>query len=298
MKTHPLIAASLFVIALLTPVAKGDDSPSPPVDSRYAFGLLDHRSRYGEGWFPEPLRGDEGDVDREIRFDYFHSERNGQQSGAVKAELEYNVGLLTLEVEGHYQRDTESSIGSLGNPLHLASAGVGSITFAARHPLLQYVSPDGNFDYTLVAGLEVGVPWGSQISKDTEIVPHLFQLFRFGEHLSVQATAGYSALIGPDQGGHSSFEYNLTLGYNLEREELRLPDVVRTIPIFELSGDTALTRDDAGHNALFGTVGARFNLESVGPAQPRIGIGYVFPIDQGAREELRWGIVTSLVFEY
>jgi hypothetical protein len=39
-------------------------------------------------------------------------------------------------------------------------------------------------------------------------------------------------------------------------------------------------------------------MDSIGPVQPRLGLGYVFPINDGAREELHWGIFTSLVFEY
>ena len=69
--------------------------------------------------------------------------------------------------------------------------------------------------------LNVAVPTKSEISHDTEIVPQLFQLARFGEHFSVQASAGYSALIGPVDGGANTLEYNVIFGWNVEREERR-----------------------------------------------------------------------------
>ena len=164
--------------------------------------------------------------------------------------------------------------------------------------MFQYVSADNVFDYTLVGAFELAVPTNSPLSKDTEFVPQVFQLLRIGDHLSVEAGAGLSALAGPLEGGTDTFEYNLVLGYNLEREQLPLPGILRTIPIFEINGDRVVSGPEDGVNRLSGTAGFRLNLESIGPAQPRLGIGYFFPIDQGARDELRWGIVTSLVFEF
>src|SRR5947209_20325645 len=67
--------------------------------NRYFLGLLDHRSTYGTYWFPEPLRGPEMDVDSEFRVDYFHGEDQDRQQDQVKAEVEYSIGLLTLEIE-------------------------------------------------------------------------------------------------------------------------------------------------------------------------------------------------------
>src|SRR3954454_11009194 len=77
--------------------------------NRYFLGLLDHRSTYGTYWFPEPLRGPEMDVDSEFRVDYFHGENADRQQDQVKAEVEYSIGLLTLEMEVPYERESESS---------------------------------------------------------------------------------------------------------------------------------------------------------------------------------------------
>jgi hypothetical protein len=290
-----------FALVLLSAISCVAGAQTPPqVDSgRSMGGLLDNRSRYGQYWFPEPLRAPEMDVDRELRLDWFHGEKRGFQQDEVNAELEYNIGLLTLEAEVPYERESEASFDPVtGRTQRETTDGLGSVELSARHPVFQYVSGDGFFDYTLVAALEVAVPTRTKISKDTELVPQLFQLFRFGEHFSVQTSVGYSILIGPEAGGATALEYGVVLGYNLEHEELPIPGVLRTIPIFELNGDWGLSREEAGHNVLFGTAGARFNFASIGPAQPRIGVGYVFPIDQGARDELRWGVVTSLVFEF
>src|SRR5204862_3187356 len=133
--------------------------------------------------------------------------------------------------------------------------GLGSIELAARHPVFQLVSPNERLDYTLVAAFEVAAPTKTRISHDTEIVPQLFQLLRVGDHLSVQASAGYSAVIGPVDGGTNTLEYNVVFGWNIEREELTLPGVDRIIPIFELNGERGFTRDDQGINRLFGTAG-------------------------------------------
>ena len=85
------LAAAAVPLAATRPTSAVDPPPAPgnpatPAVSgptggtRYGlFGGLDHRSIYGQYWFPEPLRADEGDVDNELRFDYFHAENRGRQ---------------------------------------------------------------------------------------------------------------------------------------------------------------------------------------------------------------------------
>src|SRR5438309_1989793 len=143
------------------------------------FDLLDRRSTYGTYWFPEPLRADEMDVDRELRVDYFHGEKRGVQNDDVKAEIEWNFGLVTLEAEVPYERTSESSFDPISGLItRETSDGIGNIDLAARAPLFEFVAPTKNFDYTLAAGFEVGIPSGSKISKDTKLVPSLFHLIR------------------------------------------------------------------------------------------------------------------------
>lgn len=295
-------ACTLIILGSATSLTAAEDTiPSPQSGAtRYGpFSLFDARSTYGKFWFVEPLRAPEMDVDRELRLDYFHGENHGLQSDTLNAEVEYNINLLTVELEVPYQWETASSFAlTRGRTMRARSRGVGSIELAARHPFFQYVSYDHFLDYTAVGAFELAIPSNSPVSKDTEFVPQIFQLLRIGDHLSVEAGTGVSFLAGPREGGTNTFEYNLVLGYNVEHRELPLPGILRTIPIFELNGERVLSGPESGTNQLFGTAGFRVNLQAIGPAQPRLGFGYVFPIDQGARDQFRWGIVTSLVFEF
>lgn len=68
--------------------------------------------------------------------------------------------------------------------------------------------------------------------------------------------------------------------------------------MFELSGETELNKQDGGQSSVLGDLGFRANLNAFGPVQPRLGVAFVFPIDRGARQDVHWGVVTSLVFEY
>jgi len=70
------------------------------------------------------------------------------------------------------------------------------------------------------------------------------------------------------------------------------------IPVFEFDGAKELNQANPGHDSLTGDVGFRANLDAIGPIQPRLGIVFVFPIDNGASQDQNWGIDTSLVFEY
>src|SRR4051812_47528910 len=157
---------------------------------------------YGKSWFPEPLLAPEMDVEREVRVDWLHTERRGFVADEPKAEVEWNFGLLTVEVELPYVRETESGFNAgLGRTVRERTEGVGNVEFSARYPLYNFVSNDAQFEYTLVGAFELAVPTNTVVSKDFEIVPQLFQLMRFGKHLTFQTSVGYSALIGPEEGG-------------------------------------------------------------------------------------------------
>lgn len=270
-------------------------------DTHYGwFGLLDHRSRYGQFWFPEPFRMDETDVDNEVRLDWVHQEGKGHVTEEGHVELEKAFGLTTFELEIPFQRDTETiSDPVTGKTTHSHVWGAGNIEVSLRRPIYQFVSRDDFFDNTIGAAFELGIPTNSPVSRNTEMVAKVFDSMRLGQHFSLQAIGGYSLLLGPgEEGGNRTFEYGLVAGYNLPRETVALPHVEQLVPILELKGETGLNKDLAGKNNLSGTVGVRANFEAIGPLQPRLGVGYVFPMDQGARDEFKWGIVTSLVFEY
>lgn len=303
--TRRLSALSLMTALLLTAAAAGavtlNTSPAPAADTHYGpFGLLNHRSRYGQFWFPEPFRLDETDVDNELRLDWVHQEGKGQVTDEVPVELEKAFGVTTYELEIPYEREAESTTDpATGVRSHERTQGAGNIEISVRRPIYQFVSRDEFFDNTVGAGVELAIPTNSPVSKNTEGVVKMFDDLRLGEHFSLQALGGYSFLMGPgEEGGTQTFEYGLVAGYNLARKDLALPHVEQIIPILELKGETGLNREEAGKNNLSGTLGVRANLDAIGSLQPRLGIGYIFPVDKGARDEFKWGLVTSLVFEY
>ena len=47
-----------------------------------------------------------------------------------------------------------------------------------------------------------------------------------------------------------------------------------------------------------GRATAQTLMKAIGEVQPGFGLGYVFPIDSGAREKLHWGVIVSLIFEF
>jgi len=300
-------SGSLYCLAD-KPVDADDGAPlqspatAPPASGRYGlFGLLDHRSVYGTDWYPEPLSADEADVDNEITASWFHFEKHGEQSDTMSLEFEKSFGLLTLEIAPGYASDHTASF----NPRTTMEqrdnqAGWTNIELGARGPVFQYVSPDNFFDTTFVVGLEVSPPTQTKISKDTEFVPKVFNLMRIGNHLAIQTGLGDSILAGPVSHGLSTLEYDAVFAYELTKRELPLPGILSTWPMLEFDGEYPLNQSLAGHDQLFCTAGARFVFDSISwlPAQPRIGIGYTVPIDQGARQELRWSVVTSMIFEY
>jgi hypothetical protein len=193
-------------------------------------------------------------------------------------------------VEIPYQRDVSNGI---------VSEGIGNIDIGARYPVFQYVSGNGLINTTFGVGVEAGIPVNSTISKNTEFVPKVFNDLKLGDHLTLQSILGYSALFGPgEEGGLQTFEYGFVLGYTIQHTELPIPGLLQLIPMLELSGETELNKEDRGHTSILGDVGFRANLKTVGPLQPRLGVAFVFPMDRGAREDVNWGVVTSLVFEY
>ena len=205
-------------------------------------------------------------------------------------EVEKAFGLLTLEISGGYESDRVG---------HVAEEGFTNVEFAGRYPVFQYVSPSGFFDTTVVAGLEVTVPTLSKISHDVEVVPEVWDLTRIGEHLSVQLDVGDSILIGPDGRGGSTLEYDVVLGYELTKRDLPVPGILSTVPIFEVNGEYGFNHDDAGRNALLATVGAlqlRHDLVAARAAAARRRVHV--PDRQGRRDDIRYGLILSVVFEY
>ena len=274
--------------------AAGSVSPAqtPSQSTRYGlFNLLDHRSSYGQGAFPEPFLVDDSDLEvNEGRLDWLHTKANDQHSDLVKAEVEKGFGLLTLELAVPFERHV--SAGSV-------SEGVGNLEVGARYPIYQFVSSNGFADATFGAATEVSIPVHSSVSKNTGVIPKIFNDLRLGDHFTLQSIVGYSTLFGagPD-GGLQTLEYGFVFGYTIQREELKVPGVQQIIPVFELAGETELDKGNAGHTSLLGNLGLRANLRTIGAVQPRPGLAFVFPINNGARQDTHWGVFLSLAFDY
>lgn len=272
--------------------AMQSSTPAPSSGTRYGpFDWLDHRSFYSQGDFPEPFLVDDSGLEiNEARLDWLHTHTGGSTGDTITAEVEKGFGLLTLELEVPYVR--EQSGGQ-------TTDGFDNIDLGARYPFYQFVSTGDFFDTTFGAAVELGIPVDSTISKNTEFVPKMFNDTKIGEHLTVQSIYGYSTLFGPgDDGGRQTFEYGFVFGYTLQHQELPLPGIQQFIPMFELSGQTGLNQGEAGVNALLGDAGFRVNLNTIGRVQPRLGVVYVFPLDDHARADVQSGVMVSLVFEY
>ncbi len=291
----------MILVALIQSTALAEDQTASSLnttnilvapDTRYGlFNGLDHRSWYGEGDFPEPFLVDDSGLEiNEARLDWLHTTAGSQHNDTVTAEVEKGFGNLTLEIEVPYEHD-DSSDGT--------AQGIGNIDLGARYPFYQYVSRTGDFDTTFGGAVEVGVPASSAISINPEIVPKIFNDTKIGDHFTMQSIFGYSTLTGGGtDGGLQTFEYGFTFGYFINHKQLPLPGVQRLIPMFELVGETPMNKDQSGQNSLLGNACFRLNLNPIKSVQPRLGMGYIFPLNNNARTDVHGGIVISLVFEY
>lgn len=286
----------------------GSQNPPPPVifqvpvpsdaDNRYGlFNGLDHRSLYGKGVYPEPLLVDDSDGEiHELRLDWFHQNGKGFNGNMTLGEFEVGNGIWTFELAGAYEYDTQTMPGLGG----VRVQGLDNLAPGFRTALYEYVTPDEQFDTAFGAGIEIGIPLNSPLSKNPEIVPKIFNDTRIGEHFTSQIILGWSWLRGSTAsgGGEQHFEYGVVLGWTIAHHELPMPGVQDFIPVLELNGATLMNTHSGGQDNLVADFAFRANLYAIGRAQPRLGVGYVVPLDSTAREQFRWGIYSSIVLEF
>jgi len=276
----------------VAPAATNNNSTNPANPRHGLFDLLDQRSGYNQEFFPQPLLVDDTSLEKdgELEFSSLHTQAGTQHSDIVAAEIQKSFGMLTLELGVPYERDVAEGD---------VSQGIGNIDLGARYPLYQHVSAKGFFDNTVGVGMEAGIPASSAISINTELEPKIFDDLRLGGHFSTQTVLGYTTLLGGgDNGGQQTFEYGLAFAYALLDEQHSLPGIQQFTPMFELSGETGLNQDEAGQNSLLGSIGFRADFKPLGDLQPSLGLGYVFPVDEGAHSEVHWGLAVSLIFEF
>ncbi len=294
-------AVLVLLLVLLIPAQPGFAGPplerltnsnlsADPENTRYGLlGVLDSRSQYGLGVLPEPFLVDDSDLEvNELRLDTINTRLGPQHADLFKMELEKGFGPVTFELELLYERDSSSG---------LVSEGVNSVNLGARVPIYQFVS--GPVDTTIGIGAEVALPVNTSRSRNTEVVPKIFDDLIVGEHFTLQAIFGYSTLFGPGPDRNAqTFESGFVFGYAFQHEELPLPDVQKFIPMFELKGETRVNKRDTGRTNLLGDAGFRANLKAIGPVQPRLGFSFIFPLNDLARSDQHWGTITSLVFDF
>ncbi|MGD0814249.1 MAG: hypothetical protein ABSA83_11645 [Verrucomicrobiota bacterium] len=275
-----------------TPVPAGTTNSAVAPVTRYGlFDWLEHRSAYTQEVFPEPfLVNDMALEDNELEFTWLHTKGPGQQNDTGSIEFQKGLGLLTLEVQVPYERAVAPD---------QTAHGIGNIELGARYPLYQFVSADRFVDATFGVAMEGGLPADSTVSRNAELDPEIFNDLRLGGRFTVQTVLGWSTLLdGGEDGGQQTFEYGLSCAYALPHRDLPLPGVEQFLPMFELAGERGLNKDEAGQNSLLGDIGFRVKFKPVGEVQANWGVAWVFPIDNGARAELHWGVITSLIFEF
>ena len=209
-----------------TTTAMNANLPAASLDTRHGlFNWLDSRSSYGQGVYPEPFLVDDSDLETgEARLDWLHTAAGSSKTDLVTAEVEKGFGLLTLELEVPFERDSDA--GEI-------SQGMANIDVGARYPVYQFVSQNGFFDTTFGVAVEIGIPTESAVSKNTEVVPKVFDDIKLGEHLTMQSIFGYSMLFGPGEaGGLHTFEYGFVFGYTLQHQRFAAAGRATTHPGF------------------------------------------------------------------
>jgi hypothetical protein len=279
--------------------------PTPPVtpipnqsSTRYFIGLLDHRSSYGLDFFPDPFLGPELDSERQVEADYLHSEKTGRRADEIDAGIQWNV-VGQLNVAGEFGWNSEHQTNIIGadqSPDTEEESGTGfeSVDLAIYHPLFQFVSHDNQFDYTAVARLDLGIPTRTPVSgTDVQLTPYLGHVLRIGNHVSIEAWTASQFTIAPNQ--TSQFIYGALLGYQIPHEQCPLPLTERITPLLELDGQTPFSGN--AQDTLFTVVGVNINFKSTGEFQPSIQFGVQLPLDQGARDQLQWGVLAEFLFD-
>ena len=148
--------------------------------------------------------------------------------------------------------------------------------------------------------MEVGIPVNSAVSKNTEFVPKVFNDLRVGEtfHRAIHLRLFHAVWRRRRTAACRPLNTVSFSATAIEHRQLPLPGVQQFIPMFELVGETRMNQDDPGQNSLLGNAAFRVNLKTIGRVQPRLGLGFVFPMNSNARADVHCGVVTSLVFEY
>jgi len=207
---------ALLAVALKPATGLADDDDQAPAEGRYFFDLLDHRSSFGKDFFIDSFLGPTLDSGTEIELDYLHGEKRGLHDDEVDTEVEWNpIGQLTIAGEFGWDSEHEQTphAGLEGDNIDRGGeAGLEDVDIAVYHPIFQYVSKNGQVDYTAVVRVDVGIPTrGSPSSQDVLVTPFLGHMLRLGDHISLEAWTGPQITIAPHAA--NVLIYGACLGY-------------------------------------------------------------------------------------
>ena len=297
MKIYFLIVLAFLCISPTLLLADTDDAPTAYAPGKELFGTLNYRSEYLRRLFSEPFRVEDTAIDNELRFDWEHDQAKGSVGNTESAEIQKSFNIFTFEIQANYSATTGGIAADSDDTAAAGrSAGFGNVELAARLPLYQYLSKTASIDNSVGFNLETAIPTNTYVSKNAGISPGLFDDLAIGEHFSVQSLFAFTHTFGDTQTGRASFQYELAFGYAIEDEDFKIP-LIDVTPDPQ-RGTRRQHGSTAGHNALTGTASRRAEFKTVGIVQPSFGVGYIFPIDGGGRDELGWGIITSATFEF
>lgn len=294
-----LVALLALAWARSAVAADADDQPaftsitnSAGGETRYGlFNGLDHRSAYTREVFPEPFIVDDMALeDNELEVTWSHSKGRARQNDTESVEYQKGFGLLTLEASVAFQR--------IVTPDGIVN-GLGPLELGARYPFYQFVSANRMIDATFGPALQSAIPLQLRVDPNAELEPQVFCDLLLAEHITIQTVAGYDVVFGSgDNGGERSYEFGASFGYLITRPQLSLPGVEQFIPMVELANELGLNKDENGRNNFQGDAGFRVKMKPIGDLQPNFGAAFVLPLDSVARNELHWGFVVSLIFDF
>ncbi len=281
-----------------TPVISLDDTASGGGSSRYFFGLLDHRSKLAKGFFPGTFLAANVAAQREIAMTWYHFERGNEQLDLFYNEFKWGLDQWTVEIQAPYQHEHVSYPGAVpGEPTSRNFDGMANLAVVLRSPIYQYVSKNGNFDYSLIPGLEIDPPSGSEVSTGTTISPRIMQAIAWGDHFSVMTSVGLSFLTGSHQGGQKNLTWDTVLGYNIYHKDLPLPGVADITPVFEIVGSDPVSGVDVGRQSISTLFGVEINPKPKwGYLTPYIGVGAGPAITSAARRGGDWVLSAYVAF--
>ncbi len=284
--------------AVASPVISLDDTASGGKYSRYFFGLLDHRSKLAKGFFPGTFLAVNVAAQREIALTWYHFERGNEQLDLFYNEFKWGLDQWTIEFQSPYQHEHVSYPGAAPDePTSRNFDGLANFAIVMRSPIYQYVSKNGNFDYSLVPGLEIDPPSGSAVSTGTTLSPRLMQAIALSDHFSVMTSVGLSFLTGSHQGGQKNLTWDTVLGYNIYHKDLPLPGIADITPVFEIVGSDPVSGVDVGRQSITTLFGVEINPEPQwGYLTPYIGVGAGPAITSTARRGGDWVLSAYVAF--